>query len=298
MSTLDQVQHFLFTNADIRGQLVGLQQSYQKAVEDHHYPEPIKQLVGEFMAAAVLLASALKIDGTISIQAQGTESLSLIMAECRSDREVRAVARYKGECPATQFNELLGHGQLAITIDPEEGQRYQGIVPLEGATLARCLEHYFDQSEQLKTRIWLSGEPGQHVAGLLLQAMPSDNNLPDQDAWTRICTLTDTLSAQELSTLQNVQLLYRLYHEEDVELYPPRDIAFKCHCTRDRIINALVSLGSEEVEQMLSETPEVEINCEFCNRAYSVTREEIEPYLMELDISEIASDLSPSRTLH
>ncbi len=298
MSSSDQIQHFLFTNADIRGQLVGLEESYRQAIENHNYPKSIEKLIGEFMAAAALLGSTLKIDGTISIQAQGTGSLTLIMAECKSNREIRAVARYQGECNSSAINELLGIGQLAITIDPEQGQRYQGIVPLENATLAKCLEAYFDQSEQLKTRIWLAGNSGEQVSGLLLQAMPSAISPTDSDAWPRICTLTDTLSESELEKLQNIQLLYRLYHEEEVELYPPHEVNFSCSCNRDRIINALVSLGAQEVEEMFTEEPLVEINCEFCNQSYTVAKEEVEPYLMELDISEIASDLAPSRTLH
>ncbi len=298
MSSSDQIQHFLFTNADIRGQLVGLEESYRQAIENHNYPKSIEKLIGEFMAAAALLGSTLKIDGTISIQAQGTGSLTLIMAECKSNREIRAVARYQGDCNSSAINELLGIGQLAITIDPEQGQRYQGIVPLENATLAKCLEAYFDQSEQLKTRIWLAGNSGEQVSGLLLQAMPSAITPSDSDAWPRICTLTDTLSESELEKLQNIQLLYRLYHEEEVELYPPHQVNFSCSCNRDRIINALVSLGAQEVEEMFTEEPLVEINCEFCNQSYTVAKEEVEPYLMELDISEIASDLAPSRTLH
>ena len=302
MSSPDQLQHFLFSDADIRGQLVGLEQCYREALENHDYPEIVQGLIGEFMAAATLLSGTIKIDGTLSIQAQGDGNLSLIMAECRNNQEVRAVARWRDDTRIPDqldtLHDLLGHGRLVITIDPEQGQRYQGIVPLEGSSLARCLESYFDQSEQLKTRIWLSASPGEGASGLLLQAMPSTADLTDRDSWPRICLLTDTLTDQELQALQNVSLIYRLYHEEEVSLYPPSEVSFRCHCNRDRTMNALISLGQEELEELLAEQGRIDVKCEFCNKDYHFNREDLEPYMMEQDITEMANDLSPSRTLH
>lgn len=298
MSSPDQLQHFLFSDVDIRGQLVGLQHSYQQVLENHCYPPAIQALIGEFMAAAALLSGTIKIDGTLSIQAQGNGALSLIMAECGNNQQLRAIARWQDEAATGGLTELLGEGQLVITIDPDEGQRYQGIVPLQGNSLARCLEAYFDQSEQLKTRIWLSADPGKDVSGLLLQAVPSSGDNSDPDAWPRICLLTDTLTDSELRELQNVPLIYRLYHEEEVNLYPPAPVTFSCSCSRDRTINALVSLGQEEIEEILAGQQELEIKCEFCNKAYHFKREDLEPYMMEQDIAEVANDLSPTRTLH
>ncbi|MCF7981387.1 MAG: Hsp33 family molecular chaperone HslO, partial [Pseudomonadales bacterium] len=157
---------------------------------------------------------------------------------------------------------------------------------------------YFDQSEQIKTKIWLSAEPGQTAAGLLLQAMPSSSKIFDEDAWPRICTLTETLTDNELRELQNVGLIYRLYHEEAVNLYPPSPVSFRCSCNRERTINALIALGQDELEDIFLEQQKLEVKCEFCNETYYFDYEDLEPYMLELDITEITSDLSPSRTLH
>lgn len=297
MSNPDQIQRFIFTDLDIRGQMVGMELSYQQTLENHQYPEPIQRLIGEFMAAAALLSTSIKFAGTLSIQAQGSGKLSMIMAECRHDQEVRAIARWQGEHCEETLEQLLGSGQLAITIDPDQGQRYQGIVALEGASLAECLECYFAQSEQLKTRIWLSAQPGEKVSGMLIQALPS-GGASDQDAWSRIYQLTDTLTDQELQELENEQLLFRLYHEEQVRLFPPSAIEFKCNCDRDRTIKAIVSLGQEEVADLFEQQEQLTVKCEFCHKDYHFHFDDVAPYLMEQDINEVANDLAPSRTLH
>ena len=298
MSSPDQLQHFLFSDVDIRGQLVGLEEAYQQVLENSEYPQPIKALIGEFMAAAALLSGTIKVDGKLSIQAQGNGPLSLIMAECGHNQEVRAIARWEGEPEQISLKELLGEGQLVISIEPDQGQRYQGMVPFTGDTLAQCLESYFDQSEQIKTKIWLSSNPGQSAAGLLLQAMPATSDNFDEDAWPRICMLTNTLTETELRDLQNVALIYHLYHQEEVNLYPPSPISFRCSCNRERTMSALIGLGQDELEDIIAEQQELEVKCEICNATYHFTREDLEPYMLELDITKMASDLSPSRTLH
>ena len=303
MSNKDQVQRFIFEEFDVRGQLVGLKKSYQAAIEHHHYPEPLSKLIGEFLAAAALLSTTVKIKGTVSIQAQGDGDLSLIMAECHYNQELRAIARWEGEHCKENLRELLGVGQLVITIDPDEGQRYQGIVPLEGSSLSECLEAYFEKSEQLQTRVWLNTEPGIFASGLFIQALPKSRNNPifsceDTDTWNRICKLSDTLTLEELKELDNETILYRLFHNEAVRVFPSKPISFKCGCDRDRTIKALLSLGQEEVEDMFNEQPELSVKCEFCNKEYDFIFDDLAPYLMEQEILGVAEDLDPSRTLH
>lgn len=298
MTSPDQIQHFLFSELDVRGQMVGLQDCYRQVLEHYQYPARMQTLLGEFLAAAALLTSTIKIDGRLSIQAQGDGDLSMIMAECNSALEVRAIARWQGDLTETSLQKLLGEGRLVITIDPNKGQRYQGVVPFSGDSLAACLESYFDQSEQLKTKIWLYAEPGKQASGLLLQSMPPSQPTPDADGWNRICQLTHTLTPQELSELQNVSLIYRLYHEEEVNLYPPAPVSFRCSCSKERTLAALVSLGQEEIEDIFKESELLEVRCEFCGQAYSFTADEIDPYLLEQDICVSAQDLDPDRTLH
>ena len=148
MSNKDSVQRFLFDNTDIRGEHILLQESFSKALASHDYPEPVRKVLGELTAAAVLLSTTLKYSGVMTLQAKGTGDLSLLMVECTNQKTFRALARCAGECGAHGLKELLGEGQLVITIDPDQGKRYQGIVPLNHSNLSESLEHYFAQSEQ------------------------------------------------------------------------------------------------------------------------------------------------------
>jgi len=284
MSNKDQIQRFMFDQLGARGQLVGLQESYQEAVSNHDYPAAIQQLLGEFMTAAVLLSTTIKFDGSLTLQAQGDGELSLIMAECRHNQEVRGVARWEGEqLPSSaDFKALLGNGRMAVTITPDKGQRYQGIISLEGDSIANCLENYFQQSEQLQTRVWLTTEPGHSASGLLIQVLPqAQEAVQDVDGWDRICQLSDTLSNEELSRLQNEDILHRLYHEEVVRVFPASDVQFKCSCSAYRTLQAIVSMGKEEMEEIFSEQPQITVRCEFCNSGYEVTQDDINEYLSD-----------------
>jgi molecular chaperone Hsp33 len=176
------------------------------------------------------------------------------------------------------LSEIFGDGQLAITIDPEGGQRYQGIVPLSHDTLAQCLEYYFEQSEQLPTRIWLAAE-GEAAAGLLLQVLPGHDQGEDADIWPRLCQLTETVRKEELLELPASELLYRLYHEEVVELHAAEPVCFRCNCSRERTQQVLVSLGEAELRGILAEQGAIEISCQFCNQEYRFDAIDVEQLL-------------------
>ncbi len=165
MSNSDQIQPVLFDKLDIRGVLVGLETSYQQVLELHDYPPLLQRVLGEMLAAVSLLSSTLKFDGRLILQAAGEGAVQMLMAECNHQHDLRAIARYEGDIPEKQaFHELLVNGRLAITIEPEQGRRYQGVVPLEGDSLAQCLESYFAQSEQLPTQVHLVAD-GQRAGG-------------------------------------------------------------------------------------------------------------------------------------
>ena len=172
MNNADFKQRFLFPETDIRGELVRLDESLEAILGTHDYPLAVQGLVGEAVAAVALLAGTLKFSGRLSLQAQGRGPVSLLLAECTHDGQLRALARHDGELDtAANIGALIGDGTMVITITPDQGRQYQGIVPLEGDTLAQCLEGYFQQSEQLPTRLWLAAGNGR-AAGLMLQRLP------------------------------------------------------------------------------------------------------------------------------
>lgn len=270
----DFTQRFLFDDTDVRGELVGLEASYQHVLAKHAYPQPVAQLLGELLAAASLLVGTLKFEGLLILQARSEGAVPLLMVECSSEGDVRGIARYHAE----QINadaglaELMPDGVLAMTIDPTQGQRYQGIVALDGVNLAECFTNYFVTSEQLSTRFWLSAD-GQRARGLLLQQLPADR-LKDAEereaSWQHVATLADTLQTEELLGLDNETLLYRLYHEEPLRLFEPRGLQFRCSCSRERSANALVSLGQADAELLIEENAgSIVIDCQFCNERYA-----------------------------
>ncbi|TWI57295.1 molecular chaperone Hsp33 [Pseudomonas duriflava] len=273
MTPFDYTQRFLFDETDVRGELALLERSYIEVLAKHTYPEPVAQLLGEMLAAAALLCGTLKFDGLLVLQARSSGAVPLLIVECSSSREVRGIARYDAEAiPANAtLQDLMPEGVLAITVDPTNGQRYQGIVPLEGQTLAECLSGYFATSEQLPTRFWLNAD-GRRARGLLLQQLPADKHKDKEvreASWQHLTTLADTLTAEELLSLPNETVLHRLYHEEAVRLFDPQLVHFNCSCSRERSANALVSLGQADVELLLHEQGgQIEIDCQFCNERY------------------------------
>jgi molecular chaperone Hsp33 len=273
MNDLDQSQRFLFEDTDVRGEMACLEHSYAEVLAKHAYPEPVAQLLGELLAAAALLVGILKFEGLLVLQARSSGAVPLLMVECSSEREVRGIARYHAEqiAPGASLMELMPEGVLTFTVDPRQGQRYQGIVALEGADLAECLSGYFASSEQLPTRFWLNAD-GRRARGLLLQQLPADRLKDPEaraDSWQHLTTLAGTLTAEELLGLDNETLLHRLYHEETVRLFEPQGLRFRCSCSRERSASALVSLGQSDVEQLLEEQGgTVVIDCQFCNQRY------------------------------
>ncbi|MFT6431404.1 MAG: molecular chaperone Hsp33 [Halopseudomonas sp.] len=287
MAFQDTSQRFLFENVDVRGELVALDTSYREVLAKHDYPEPVRELLGEMLAAAVLLSTTIKFDGLLILQASSSGPISTLMVECASDQAVRGIARYSEAIAGNSLADLMPDGILAITVDPEEGQRYQGIVALDGSTLAESLNGYFQNSEQLPTRFRLQAD-GRTARGLLLQALPADRQRDSEQraaTWEHLNILADTLSAEELLSLDNQTVLHRLFHEEDVRLFDPRAARFECSCSAERSGNALISLGHDDALALLSEqNGEIEIDCQFCNTRYLFDRVRLE------DLFRIAQD--------
>lgn len=264
----DSLQRFVFEDTPVRGECVRLTATWQAVLERHDYPPPLRTLLGELMAAGALLAATLKFDGLLALQLQGDGPVKLIVVECTRDHTMRATAKWQGEIPDGGLRALLGEGRFVVNLMPASGQPgYQGVVGVEGDTVAAALEHYMATSEQIPTRLWLASNE-HHAAGLLLQKLP-DQAGSDPDAWPRAGHLAATVTAHELLQLDALPLLHRLFHEEDLRLFDAKPVSFRCSCTRERVIDMLRMLGHDEVRGVIAERGEVEVHCEFCNRRYA-----------------------------
>lgn len=270
----DLLHRFLFEDLPVRGHLVRLDASWRATIEHHDYPRPVSDALGEAMAAAVLMAGALKFEGRLSLQFEGKGAVRLMLAQCTHRHAIRGVARHEGLPEGAGGIALFGDGQLAVTIEQlEGGDRYQGVVPLDRRSLSDCLDQYFERSEQLPTRFVLAATPGR-AAGLMLQRVAAgDAGTPDEqaaadDAWRRIGLLAATVSAQELLETPCRQLLGRLFAEDDIRLFEGTPVYFQCSCSRERVAGILQSLGAGELKSLLEERGDVEVRCEFCNRAW------------------------------
>lgn len=274
----DFLQRFQFQQTPVRGELCRLSEAYRAVRAKHQYPEPVAALLGQAMVAVALMTATLKLEGSLILQIQGDGPVSLIMAECNQAGDVRAIARFDeaASYADTQWTALTGVGRLLLTIEPDDGERYQGIVPLEGASLAEALGYYFQQSEQLPTQFLLTANT-QAAAGMMLQVLPGHNNGEDDDLWSRVTQLAATVKNEELLSIEPEQLLYRLFHEEMVELFPTSELRFRCSCSRDRSANALVSLGLDELREVAAEQGGVvRVDCQFCHQVYNFDQVDIE----------------------
>lgn len=273
----DSSRRFLFEQADIRGEIAQLGTSLRDMLAVHQYAPGVQRLLGEFLAAATLLSTTLKFEGRLILQARSGGQVPLLMAECSSDLQIRGIARGAQLATSEDFDQLLAEGTLTITVEPLQGKRYQGIVPLSRHSLAASLDAYFEQSEQLHTRLWLACD-GQFAGGLLLQQLPAqvsrDPQLRQQQ-WQHVCALGETVSPTELLQLSPEVLLYRLYHEDPVRLFEPRPIAFHCSCSLQRSRNALSAIATAEMEDILREQGCITVDCEFCNQQYRFEREDL-----------------------
>lgn len=271
MKEQDQLYRYLFEHHQVRGELVQLDQTFRHMVAAQEYPAPVRQLLGELLVATSLLTATLKFEGSITVQLQGNGPVSLAVINGDHQQRLRGVARWQGELPANpDLKALVGDGHLVITISPDEGERYQGIVSLESDSLASSLESYFAQSEQLATRIWIrtggtAADP--LAAGMLLQALPASSE-QHADEFDHLSKLTDTIKDEELFTLPAEEILYRLYHEEEVRLFAPQAIQFRCTCSRERCEQALLQVGQSEVEAMIHEQGQIDMHCDYCGSHY------------------------------
>ena len=276
-------QRFYIEDCPIRGEVVHLEKVSQTILAQRDYPQAIEVLLGEMLSATALLASTLKIKGRISLQIQAAGTFKWAMAECDHLGQLRASADYQedprfaeGTDSSTVLKALVSP-VLFINIEPEVGERYQGIIALERDTLAGCLMQYYDLSAQIPTKIRLAST-AQRAGGLLIQLLPrnseEEQQRVDEDLWPRLTLLTETLKAQELIELDATEILYRLYNEEEVRLPEVELLSFGCTCSKDRCANALIHIGAEAVRETLEFQNPITMDCQFCSTRYTFTAEE------------------------
>lgn len=279
MTAQDQLHRYLFEHHQVRGELVQLDDTFAHMLAAQAYPPAVQHLLGELLVATSLLTATLKFEGSITVQIQGNGPVRLAVINGDDRQQLRGVARWEGPLPAdSSLQTLVGEGQMIITVIPEQGERYQGIVALTGQTLSECLETYFAQSEQLATRIWIriGDAPGRpQAAGILLQTLPAAGE-QHQDDFDHLCQLTETIKAEELFSLPASEILYRLYHQEEVRLFEPLAVRFHCTCSRERCQGALLQLGQAEVHDILQEQGKLEMHCDYCGRHYSFDAVDVE----------------------
>jgi molecular chaperone Hsp33 len=262
---MNEVQGFILEDCGIRGALVRLEETWRQVIAAHDYPPAVRTLLGEGVAAAVLLASGLKTAPSVSLQLQGEGPLKLLLIQCTDGLRVRGMASFK---PAPQAVPLLGSGRLVVNVDTGKPNGFfQGIVPLMSSKLDECLEAYFAQSEQLETRLVLKSNE-QRVAGLLLQVLPGRGEERAADEFETAAAFAATVSTEELTGLAAEELLPKLFAGHSIRLFAAKPVAHDCRCTPERLAGVVRMLGEDELKTLLAEQGHVELTCEFCNRAF------------------------------
>ncbi len=312
----DHVVPFQVEGLDVRGRAVQLGPMLDAILERHNYPLPVARLVAETVVLTVLLGTSLKFEGKLIIQTKSNGPVDLVVADFATPDRVRAYARYDEEAlkiaeenGLTQPQHLLGEGVLAFTIDQgAHMQRYQGIVPLDGASLEEIAGVYFRQSEQIPTKVRLgvaelldrdeNGKPRHRwrAGGMVAQFLPEapdrmrqadlhggdgdDGNgaLAVDDLWDEASVMVQTIDADELTdpTVGTERLLYRLFHERGVKVYPPQAVYDKCSCSREKLRDVLASLSQDDIDHA-AEDGLVSVTCEFCSTTYRFEATEVKP---------------------
>lgn len=260
---------FIFDDMPVRGLHVRLENVWKHIVGQKHYPAAIRRALGELLAAGALLSGNLKTDGTLIVQVQGQGRLKMLVVEATSDQTVRATARWDETAEINDdesLTDLLGSNSVfVLTLQPKDAEPWQGVVPLEGGSIAQMLINYTKRSEQLDTQIVLASS-NDACGGLLVQRLPETE--PDAVSWEHVSTLVQTLTPEELTRLDAQHVLYRLFHETPPRVFDPENIEFACTCSRGKVSDMLLMLGGEEVGGVVAEQGSIQIDCDFCHAKY------------------------------
>ncbi len=285
----DRLLPFQLERSGLRGRLVRLGPVVDTILQRHDYPDQVAHLVGEFVVLGATLAGGLKFDGSFSLQARGDGPVPLLVADVTNAGAIRAYAETRDPAARadSRLDALLGKGYLAITVDQSAvgGETYQGIVELEGESLADCMLAYFRRSEQVPTGMRVAverGETGWRGGALVIQKLPEASPTEARDAaedWQRTMLLLATLTPDELAdpALSDEKLLFRLFHEEGVRVFPHHDLEVGCRCSRERIDRMLETFSAADLDDMVEDdTGAIGVTCHFCNKTFRVDRDAID----------------------
>jgi len=309
LSTKDEIWNdivipFAIEPLAVRGRVVRLGDTINAILERHDYPVPVSRVVGEAVALTVMLGSLLKLDGQFQLQTKTDGPVDMIVVDFHAPDCIRAYARFDKEAVAALGDgpiatpALLGKGVLGMTIDQgSEKSRYQGIVSLDNSSLEQAAQEYFKQSEQLPTRVrlavaeYFSGGQRRYCAGgLMVQYLPSSsdklrleepavNMEQDSDLWDEALALVNTIKDYELVdlNLSSEKLLYRLFHEQGVHIFPSQPLREACTCSEERVLSMIRSFSGSDRDSMVADDGKISVTCEFCSRHYQFMPEDIGP---------------------
>lgn len=269
MNESDTLQGFIFEHAPIRGEIVHIDKTFQTIMNQHPYPAMVKNLLGEALVSCLLLTSSIKFEGSLNLQFQGDKRLPLLLVQCDNQLNIRAFAKYTEGLEIIDYANAFLEGQMVLTIDQnKQTQTYQSVVPIQSTSMSENLMHYFAQSEQIATRVWLAVNDTQ-AAGMLLQLMPGEEGVQREQFWEYATQLGQTVTEHELLTLDNQTLLYRLYNETDIRVFDSRSTCFKCRCNHEKMKQVIKILGEEDAKELIEQQGQIDINCDFCNTKYT-----------------------------
>jgi len=287
INTTDTLNRYLFDDRHARGELVQLSKSYQSIIKNHDYPLSVRLLLGELMAATCLLTATLKFEGDITVQLQGNGPVGYMSVNGDNNQQMRGIAKIVDMAEAStakSLQQLLGKGNMVVTIKPGQGEPYQGVVALDKPTLAQCFAHYFEVSAQISTQIWLfSDDDKQQVAGSLIQLLPDGDGSPEnlaqqQSDFEHLAQLTNTIKAEEIFSLNAEALLYRLYHQEKVSLYEPQAVSYQCGCSSNKCLSAIAQMQPNEIQAILAEQGKISMTCDYCLTSYDFFAEQLKSF--------------------
>lgn len=263
MMSADSVVPFVFESLPVRGALIEMSASWQRMLEDHDYDLLIRDTLGHAAAATGLIAQSLKFDGAVTMQIQGEGALRMLVVQCTSELELRGMATPNPDVPAYDFADIATVAHCAITVDAGE-RPYQGIVEISRSSLSASLKNYFDRSVQVPSHVALVSD-GDKACGLLLQQMPGANAI-DVDDWNRLGFIAETLSLDDFASEAGIELLRKLFAEDDVRVFSAKPVRFNCRCSTDRAEQVLRMLGEPELREAIDDMGIVELICEYCGR--------------------------------
>ena len=265
MPAKDAVVPFVFESLPVRGALVQLESAWQRMQLGHDYADPVVEVLGHSAAATALIAQSLKFDGTITFQISSDGPLRMLVMQATDELDLRGMASARDVTSDTAFADLVAGARCAVTVDSGAMERpYQGIVEISPESLATSLENYFARSVQVPSHVHLAHDPVL-CGGILLQQMPEKSAMPEDD-WRRLGFLAKTLRPQDLADGASHELLHKIFPEDDVRVFKPRQARFRCRCTQQKVEEVLRLLGEEETRAACEEQGKVEVTCEYCGR--------------------------------